>query len=207
MSAPRKAGTRCGQRCMSAPRKAGTRCGSGAYPPTKNGNPIPWAERVHPMRGVPLPRRGRSQTGPPGPGFPPLRPRRGGPRGRPPQHTPRPLGLCLRAGCGPNIARWRSREQARNRGRTLCAPTKNVIRCGGRNISAPPKTGFQYRGRIISAPTKSGNPAWGTVHVRPMKNENPISWEEPIRTARSRLRRGRSQTGPSGSPPLPFSPP
>ena len=64
-------------------------------------------------------------------------PRRGGPRGRPPQHTPRPLGMCPRTGCGPTLPHRRRRGQSRNCRRTLCAPTKNVIGCGGRMISAP----------------------------------------------------------------------
>ena len=126
------------------------------------------AERIRTARGV-LPPVGAGPR--PARRVPlpfPSAPRRGGPRGRPPQHTPRPLGLYLRAGCGPNDF-TRSRGQLRNRGRTLYAPTKNIIRC---------------RGRMISAPAKSGNPVWETIHVRPMKNGNPTSWEEPIRPAR-----------------------
>ena len=49
-----------------------------------------------------LPRRGRSQTGPPDPAFPSLRPRRGGPRGRPPRRIRHslpfsPVGAALAA--------------------------------------------------------------------------------------------------------------
>ena len=49
-----------------------------------------------------LPRRGRSQTGPPDPASPFLRPRRGGPCGRPPRRTRHslpfvPVGAALAA--------------------------------------------------------------------------------------------------------------
>ena len=98
-----------------------------------------------------LPRRGRSQTGPTNPaspflrprrGGPPdpaslsLRPRRGGPCGRPPRRTrhPLPFGPSRQPAVpwdvprpGPRPQRFRvggGREQPRNRGRTLCAPTK-----------------------------------------------------------------------------------
>ena len=162
ISAPPKTGFQYRGRIISAPTKSGNPAwGTVHVRPMKNGNPVPCAERIRPMRGV---------SSAVGAGPRPARrarllftaaPRRGGPCGRPPQHTPRPLGMYHRAGCGPNIARRRSRGQARNRGRTLCAPTKNVIRCGGRNISAPPNMWFQYRGRNISAPTKSGHPTAG----------------------------------------------
>ena len=64
-------------------------------------------------------------------------PGRGGPRGRPSGTTRAPLGCAPGRGMAPMLPRQRSRGQARNCGRTVCAPTKNVIRCGERNISAP----------------------------------------------------------------------
>ena len=167
------------------------------------------AERIRPMRGVSSavgagPRPARRVPLP----FPSAL-RRGGPCGRPPQHIPRPLGMCPRTGCDPNIARWRSRGQSRNRGRTLCAPTKNVIRCGGRNISAPPKTWFQYRGRIISAPTKKRKSGVGNDSCPPHEKRKPdiVGGAYPHGPRRFVRRRGRSQTGPSGSAPLHGSPP
>ena len=101
--------------------------------------------------------------------------RRGDPRGRPPQHTPRPLGLYLRTGCDPTLPHRRRRGQSRNRGRTLCAPTKNVIRCGGRMISAPTQHVVPIPRADNIRPYEKRESDCGRAHsVRPYKKRYPV---------------------------------
>ena len=124
--------------------------GNGAYPPPRKTETRYRGRNVSARRAVfRLPRRGRSQTGPPGPGFPPLRPRRGGPRGRPPGS----VYLSLRpvsTACGP-LGRTPARAAApafpRRRGtRAAAKPRAHTVR-------PYDKTGTRRGGRIISAPT------------------------------------------------------
>ena len=76
---------------------------------------------------------------PPDPASPSLRPRRGGPCGRPPGSARGPLGRTPTRAAAPAFPCRRNRGQPRNRGRTLCAPTKGRVSDAGDGSSPPHK--------------------------------------------------------------------
>ena len=161
----------------------------GTYPPGARCSASPVGAGPRPARRV----RHPLSFSPTGPGFPSLRPRRGGPRGRPPGSVYLSLRAALAAARpagpgipfpsppwdvprpGPRPQRFRviGIADSRKTAGAHCAPLRkdgNPVRRAD-NIRPYDKTGTRRGGRMISAPTKSGYPVWGTVHIRPRKVE------------------------------------
>ena len=135
--------------------------------------------------------------------------RRGGPRGRPPGTARGLLGCALGRGVAPTFPCRRRRGQSRNRGRTLCAPTKNVIRCGGRMLSVPTQNGIPIQRADNIRPCEKRESGVGNGACPPHEKRKPgtVCGTYPPDARRFVRCRGRSQTGPPGSAPLHGSPP